>query len=65
MNVPTQISIIVTQMLHVQTQMEVINVLVTLDLRETGQLAKVLNRNTYNILLEQHTTKICILQTRI
>ena len=51
MNVPTRISIIVTLMLHVQTQKEVINVLVTLDIQETGRLAKVLNRITYNILL--------------
>ena len=46
MNVPTRISIIVTQMLHVQIRMEVINVLVTLDMLETGQLAKVMNRTT-------------------
>ena len=65
MNVPTRISIVVTQMLHVQTWMEVINVLVTLDMRETGRLAKVLNSTTYNILLEQHTTKVCILQAKI
>ena len=51
MNVPTRISIIVTLMLHVQTQKEVINVLVTLDIQETGRLAKVLNSITYNILL--------------
>ena len=64
MNVPTRISIIVTRMLHVQTQMEVINVLVTLDLRETGRLAKVLNSITYNILLATYD-KNFELRTRI
>ena len=64
MNVPTRISIIVTLMLHVQTQMEVINVLVTLDIQETGRLAKVLNRITYNILLATYD-KNCEVRTRI
>ena len=59
MNVPTRISIIVTRMLHVQTQMEVINVLVTVDMQETRRLAKVLNRITctYNILLATYEKK--------